>query len=99
MMGCLKAFAKTTATKKFYDLERLKVNGLGTEVDLGFDESKVLSPAQIADLKAARPDLDADIDFHGTGTGEGGGEVAIPVSACGGLGKRTRGKGVELEST
>ncbi len=25
MMGCLKAFAKTTATKKFYDLERLKV--------------------------------------------------------------------------
>jgi len=25
MLGCLKAFAKTTATKKFYDLERLKV--------------------------------------------------------------------------
>ena len=29
MLGCLKAFARTTATKKFYDLERLKVRRPG----------------------------------------------------------------------
>lgn len=94
MMGCLKAFAKTTATKKFYDLERLKMNGLGTEVDLGFDESKVLSPEELAALRTSRPDLDADVDYRGTGT-----EVAVPVSACGGLGKRTRRSKEPLEST
>ena len=65
MLGCLKAFAKTTATKKFYDLERLKVRGLGTEVDFGFDESKVLSREQIAALKTERPELGADVNFEG----------------------------------
>ncbi|MFW5680662.1 MAG: magnesium-protoporphyrin IX monomethyl ester anaerobic oxidative cyclase [Pseudomonadota bacterium] len=65
MLGCLKAFAMTTWTKKFYDLERLKVNGMGADVDLGFDESKVLTSEQIAEIKASRPDLAADIDFKG----------------------------------
>ncbi len=65
MLGCLKAFAKTTATKKFYDLGRLKYNGFSTQVDLGFDSSKVLSRDQIVALRAARPDLDADVDFAG----------------------------------
>jgi anaerobic magnesium-protoporphyrin IX monomethyl ester cyclase len=63
MLGCLKAFAKTTATKKFYDLERLKVDG---NVDLGFDETKVLSREQIAELKRRRPELGADVDYVGT---------------------------------
>jgi anaerobic magnesium-protoporphyrin IX monomethyl ester cyclase len=63
MLGCLKAFAKTTATKKFYDLERLKVDG---DVDLGFDETKVLSREQIAELKRRRPELGADVDFTGS---------------------------------
>jgi anaerobic magnesium-protoporphyrin IX monomethyl ester cyclase len=76
MLGCLKAFAKTTVTKKFYDLERLKYKGgLSTEVDLGFDESKILSAEQIAQLKRERPDLSADVDFKGT---------PIKVMACGG---------------
>jgi anaerobic magnesium-protoporphyrin IX monomethyl ester cyclase len=65
MIGCLRAFAKTTATKKFYDLERLKVRGFNTEVELGFDESKVLTAEQIARVKADRPDLAADVDFKG----------------------------------
>ena len=43
LMGCLKAFAKTTWTKKFYDLERLKFNGVNAQWDMGFDESKVLN--------------------------------------------------------
>jgi len=69
MFGCLKAFAKTTATKKFYDLERLKFRGLSTEVDLGFDQSKILTPSQIGAAKA-RTELAADVNFAG-------------ISACG----------------
>lgn len=85
MLGCLKAFAKTTATKKFYDLERLKYNGLSAQVDLGFDESKVLSREQIAALRE-RTDLDADVDFHGTVATRRGMPLNIPVKvmACGG---------------
>jgi len=64
MFGCLKAFAKTTATKKFYDLERLKVRGLTTEVDLGFDPSKVLSADELAAAQA-RPSFAADVNYAG----------------------------------
>ncbi len=64
-MGCLKAFAKTTWTKKFYDLERLKFNGVNAQWDLGFDETKVLNAEQIAQLKRDRPDLAADVDYQG----------------------------------
>lgn len=65
LLGCLKAFAKTTATKKFYDLERLKVRGLSTDVDLGFDETRVLTAAELAGLRTSRPELVADVDFDG----------------------------------
>ncbi|MDE2305328.1 MAG: magnesium-protoporphyrin IX monomethyl ester anaerobic oxidative cyclase [Gammaproteobacteria bacterium] len=75
MLGCLKAFAKTTATKKFYDLERLRYKGLSAEVDLGFDQSKVLTRDQIAVLKQRRADLEADVNFRGT---------PVKVMACGG---------------
>jgi anaerobic magnesium-protoporphyrin IX monomethyl ester cyclase len=79
MLGCLKAFAKTTATKKFYDLERLKFRGTHAEVDFGFDSSKVLSRDQIADLKREQPGLAADVNFTGPRA------VLVsssPVSAC-----------------
>ena len=75
MIGCLKAFAKTTATKKFYDLERLKFNGVSAQWDLGFDETKVLNGEEIAALKRERPDLAADVNFKGT---------RVKVMACGG---------------
>ena len=74
MLGCLKAFAKTTASKKFYDLERLKMKGMTAEVDLGFDASKVLTAEEIAQLKRDRPDLSADMNFKGT---------PLKVVACG----------------
>ncbi len=61
-MGCLRAFAQTTVTKRFYDLGRVSPTG---EIDLGFDESRVLTRNQIADLKAVRPDLKADITYGG----------------------------------
>ena len=44
MMGCLKAFAKTTATKKFYDLERLKCNGLSRAGGLGLRREQGAEP-------------------------------------------------------
>jgi len=81
MLGCLKAFAKTTATKKFYDLERLKYRGLGTEIDLGFDSEKILSPERIAQLKQQRPELAADVEFAGLVPRA---PASGPVLACGG---------------
>jgi anaerobic magnesium-protoporphyrin IX monomethyl ester cyclase len=75
LMGCLKAFAKTTWTKKFYDLERLKFDGAHARWELGFDETKVLDAGQIAALKRSRPELAADVNFKGT---------PVKVMACGG---------------
>ena len=79
LMGCLKAFAKTTWTKKFYDLERLKFNGVNAQWDLGFDESKVLNDEQIAQAKRDRPDLAADVSFVARKRVH----VPIKVMACG----------------
>lgn len=63
MLGCLKAFAKTTLNKRFYDLERAQVKGLRTEFDLGFDETRILSQDELANLKEKRPELMADTSF------------------------------------
>jgi anaerobic magnesium-protoporphyrin IX monomethyl ester cyclase len=80
MLGCLKAFAKTTATKKFYDLERLKFNGATAEWDLGFDEAKVLNADQIAALKREKPELAADVRYRPKKPVK----VPVKVMACGG---------------
>lgn len=71
LLGCLKAFVKTTLNKRFYNLKRVKQQGLQTTIDFGFDESKILTPAQLAQLKQDRP---ADIDSV---------ETSDPISACG----------------
>lgn len=71
LLGCLKAFIQTTLNKRFYNLKRVKYKGLGTEIELGFDESKILTREQIAKLKQERPELSADTDFSGN------------ISACG----------------
>jgi anaerobic magnesium-protoporphyrin IX monomethyl ester cyclase len=68
LLGCLWAFVKTTFNKRFYNLSRVKQKGLHTEIEFGFDESRILSAEQMAKLKGERP---ADIDFVGT------------ISACG----------------
>ncbi|GAB4382119.1 MAG: hypothetical protein Kow00121_41880 [Elainellaceae cyanobacterium] len=69
LLGCLWAFVKTTLNKRFYNLKRVKQKGLHTEIEFGFDESRILTAEQMAQLKHDRP---ADIDFVGT------------ISACGG---------------
>ncbi len=68
LLGCLWAFVKTTFNKRFYNLSRVKRKGLHTEVEFGFDESKILSAEQMAQFKQNIP---ADIDSIGT------------ISACG----------------
>jgi anaerobic magnesium-protoporphyrin IX monomethyl ester cyclase len=68
LLGCLWAFVKTTLNKRFYNLSRVKQKGLQTEIEFGFDESKILTTEQMAQL---RRDSSADIDFVGT------------ISACG----------------
>jgi anaerobic magnesium-protoporphyrin IX monomethyl ester cyclase len=68
LLGCLWAFVKTTLNKRFYNLKRVKQKGLHTEIEFGFDESRILTAEQMAQLKRDRP---ADVDFTGT------------VSACG----------------
>ncbi|CCH64941.1 Mg-protoporphyrin IX monomethyl ester oxidative cyclase (anaerobic) [Richelia intracellularis HM01] len=71
LLGCLKAFIQTTLNKRFYNLKRVKYRGLGAKIELGFDESKILTREQIAQLKQERPELSADTDFTGN------------ISACG----------------
>jgi anaerobic magnesium-protoporphyrin IX monomethyl ester cyclase len=69
LLGCLWAFVKTTLNKRFYNLKRIKQKGFHTEIEFGFDESKILSAEQMAQLKTHQS---ADVDSIGT------------ISACGG---------------
>jgi len=64
LMGCLRAFAKTTFEKKFYDLERLSMNGMSADVDFGFDKDRVFTRDQLRTMSEARPDLAADVDYQ-----------------------------------
>ena len=62
LLGCLWAFVKTTLNKRFYNLQRVKQKGFHTEIEFGFDESRILTPEQLAAQKTTT----ADIDFAGT---------------------------------
>jgi anaerobic magnesium-protoporphyrin IX monomethyl ester cyclase len=62
----LKAFAKTTLNKRFYNLSRVKYKGLQTNIDLGFDESKVFTREELAQREQEHPELQADMNFTGT---------------------------------
>lgn len=76
MLGCLRAFMKTTVTRRFYDLGRVHVRGTQLEIDLGFDESRVLTPEQIAALKQQKV-LNADTTFGGAAPGIDPEEIKI----------------------
>ncbi|MFO0073366.1 MAG: radical SAM protein, partial [Gemmatimonas sp.] len=66
LRGCLRAFAKTTINKTFYDLERLKFNGTRLDADFGFDEDKVFTREALRTMSEARPEMAADVDFSGS---------------------------------
>ncbi|HEY9642621.1 MAG TPA: magnesium-protoporphyrin IX monomethyl ester anaerobic oxidative cyclase, partial [Coleofasciculaceae cyanobacterium] len=68
LLGCLWAFVKTTLNKRFYNLKRVKQKGLHTEIEFGFDQSRILSAEQMAEIKQHQS---VDIDSIGT------------ISACG----------------
>ncbi|UWX57352.1 magnesium-protoporphyrin IX monomethyl ester anaerobic oxidative cyclase [Chlorobaculum sp. MV4-Y] len=63
MLGCLKAFAQTTLTKRFYDIDRVKTKNRKIEIDLGFDQSRILTQAEAKNLKELRPEMVADMSF------------------------------------
>ncbi len=63
MLGCLKAFAQTTITKRFYDIDRVKTKNRKIEVDLGFDKSRILNQDEVKNLKELRPEMVADMSF------------------------------------
>jgi len=63
MLGCLKAFAQTTLTKRFYDIDRVKTKNRKIEVDLGFDKSRILTQEEVKNLKEKRPEMVADMSF------------------------------------
>ncbi len=63
MLGCLKAFAQTTITKRFYDIDRVKTKNRKIEIDLGFDKSRILTQAEVKNLKELRPEMVADMSF------------------------------------
>ncbi|MGC8774934.1 MAG: magnesium-protoporphyrin IX monomethyl ester anaerobic oxidative cyclase [Chlorobaculum sp.] len=63
MLGCLKAFAQTTLTKRFYDIDRVKTKNRKIEIDLGFDQSRILTQAEVKNLKELRPEMVADMSF------------------------------------
>lgn len=50
MLGCLKAFFKSTVERRFYDLGRIGYRGQ-KEVDFQFDPSKVLGQEQLVQLR------------------------------------------------
>ncbi|MGP1386961.1 MAG: magnesium-protoporphyrin IX monomethyl ester anaerobic oxidative cyclase [Thainema sp.] len=84
LLGCLWAFVKTTLNKRFYNLTRVKQKGLHTEIEFGFDESRILTADQMAQL---RQHQGADVNFEGTvqGAVEGTlqGTIEGTISACG----------------
>ena len=63
MLGCLKAFAQTTITKRFYDIDRVKTKNRKIEIDLGFDKSRILTQEEVKNLKELRPEMVADMSF------------------------------------
>ena len=68
LLGCLWAFVQTTLNQRFYNLKRVKRKGMHAEIELGFDQSRILSAEDMMRLKAAKL---ADVEF------------ASDVSACG----------------
>ncbi|MCA9737111.1 MAG: magnesium-protoporphyrin IX monomethyl ester anaerobic oxidative cyclase [Gemmatimonadota bacterium] len=54
MLGCLKAFLKSSMERRFYDLGRINFYGQ-KDIDWKFDPDKVLSQEQLVQISAERP--------------------------------------------
>jgi hypothetical protein len=51
MLGCLKAFYKSTVERRFYDLGRIGYKGGQKNVDFKFDPSKILTADELVQLR------------------------------------------------
>lgn len=83
MMGCLKAFLKSSVERRFYDLGRVGFVGQ-KNVDFKFDASKVLSAEELADAEKRRPKVGSMYHKKPATNGASNGASAASVSACGG---------------
>jgi len=75
LLGCLWAFVTTTLNKRFYNLGRIKRKGVHAEIDFGFDESRILSPEEMASRYASKL---ADVEFRGDEVAACGGSAHLP---------------------
>ena len=75
LLGCLWAFVTTTLNKRFYNLGRIKRKGVHAEIDFGFDESRILSPEEMASRYASKL---ADVEFRGDEVAACGGPANLP---------------------
>jgi anaerobic magnesium-protoporphyrin IX monomethyl ester cyclase len=71
MLGCLKAFLKSTVERRFYDIGRIGYKGGQKEIDFKFDPTKVLSQEELVQLRPKGPRA-------------GGKPASASVMACGG---------------
>jgi anaerobic magnesium-protoporphyrin IX monomethyl ester cyclase len=81
MMGCLKAFLKSSFERRFYDLGRVGFVGQ-KNVDFKFDETKVLSAEELADAEKRRPKVGSM--YHKPKADRPAASNGAGVSACGG---------------
>lgn len=75
MMGCLRAFMKSTFERRFYDLGRIKYRGQ-KNVDFRFDPTKVLTSEELVQIQQTRERVASS--YHREG------KKAEAVTACGG---------------
>jgi anaerobic magnesium-protoporphyrin IX monomethyl ester cyclase len=54
LRGCLKAYLKGAVERRFYDLGRINFWGQKTEIDWGFDQSKIIPQEQLVQLARTR---------------------------------------------
>ena len=55
LRGCLKAFLKGSVQRRFYDLGRINYWGQPSKIDWGFDDKKMMSKDQLAQIEKAQP--------------------------------------------
>lgn len=79
LRGCLKAFLKGAVGRRFYDLGRINYWGQPTRIDFGFDESKVLSQGELAQLARRAAPAAGERAGVAPATGNGTTATAAPV--------------------
>jgi anaerobic magnesium-protoporphyrin IX monomethyl ester cyclase len=80
MLGCLKAFAKSSLERRFYDLGRIGYRGQRGEIDFKFDESRIVAADQLVQLRGAR-------NGNGSGAGAAAAGAARPAGPSNGNGR------------